>query len=364
MLEQKLQPNQNSITLLQVESINLLKQLIEIPSLSKEEDKTADAIIEFLQQKQIEVFRSGNNVWALNKYYNSSLPTILLNSHHDTVKPNAGYTFNPFEAIVQDGKLYGLGSNDAGGSLVSLLAVFIYFYEQTGLKYNIIYSATAEEEISGRNGVASILPQLGKIDFAIVGEPTQMNLAIAEKGLLVIDCVAHGTSSHAAHQNPDNAIINVLSDLKWFRDYEFPRKSEFLGAVKMSVTMINAGTQHNVIPDTCHYTVDIRTNDKYSNEEVLAIIKQNVKSDITPRSLHLNSSSISVSHPFVQSGISLGCTVYGSPTSSDMAVMNFPSVKIGPGNSLRSHSSDEFIFLEEIENGITKYIDILSKIIL
>lgn len=352
-----------SVAELKQEAVSFLKQLIAIPSFSKEESLTADLIENHLLQKGIKTFRVGNNVWAKNKYYNSQLPTILLNSHHDTVKPNSGYTLNPFECMEADGKLFGLGSNDAGGALVSLMATFLHFYAQENLKYNLIFSATAEEEISGVNGVASILEKLGEIDFGIVGEPTEMNLAIAEKGLLVIDCIAYGSSAHAAHENPNNAIVNALKDLEWLSNFQFPKISETLGKVKMNVTIINSGIQHNVIPDKCEFTVDIRTTDVYSNQEVFNIIQQNISSAVSARSLRLNPSSIDSQHPFVQAGIGLGKTTYGSPTISDRAVMNFPTVKIGPGDSLRSHSSDEYIFIEEIEEGIELYIKMLSKII-
>ena len=345
------------------EAIDLLKKLISIPSFSKEENFTADWIEHSLQQKKIETFRQGNNVWVRNKFYNPNLPTILLNSHHDTVKPNSGYTLNPFEPIENEKKLFGLGSNDAGGALVSLMYAFVFFYQMENLKYNIIFAATAEEENSGDSGVASILEKLGNIDFAIVGEPTEMNLAIAEKGLLVIDCVAKGTSSHAAHNNLDNAIINAMKDIEWFNSFKYPKKSDLLGDVKMSVTMIKSGILHNIIPDQCEFTVDIRTTEVYSNREVIEIVRGNISSEIKERSLRLNPSSIDIHHPFVKAGIHLGKSTYGSLTTSDMAVMNFPSVKIGPGNSLRSHSSDEFIFIDEVNEGIELYIKMLLQII-
>ncbi len=363
MSEQVLLYNKVYADVLKHEAIDLLKQLIAVPSFSKAENVSADLIAAYLQQKEITVFRKGNNVWAKNKYYNAQLPTILLNSHHDTVKPNSGYTLNPFEPIEQDGKLFGLGSNDAGGALVSLLAAFLYFYKQENLQYNFIFSATAEEEISGINGVSSVLDELGEIDFAIVGEPTEMNIAIAEKGLLVIDCIAQGTAAHVAHNNPDNAIVNALKDIAWLSTFRFPKVSEMLGKVNMNVTMIKSGIQHNMVPDRCDFTVDIRTTDVYSNREVLDIIQQHISSTVSPRSMRLNPSSIPLQHPFVQAGIGLGKLTYGSPTTSDMAVMNFPSVKIGPGNSLRSHSSNEFIFIYEINEGIDLYIKMLSKLL-
>ena len=341
----------------------LLKELISIPSFSKSEDKTADCIEKFFATYNIPTHREMNNVWAFNKFYDASKPTILLNSHHDTVKPNASYTLNPFEPIEKEGKLYGLGSNDAGGCLVSLIATFIHFYDKENLNYNLVLAATAEEEISGVNGIESIFKKLGTIDFAIVGEPTEMNLAIAEKGLLVLDCVTKGTSSHAAHPNHDNAILNALEDIQWFNSYKFDKVSDLLGEVKMTVTIINSGSQHNVVPDSCQFTVDVRTTEMYSNTEIFNIIQQNIKSEVTPRSLRLNSSSIPLSHPFVQAGIKMGRTYYGSPTSSDQAVIPCPSLKMGPGLSTRSHSSDEFIYVDEIKNAIQIYNSVLTQIL-
>ena len=341
----------------------LLKTLISIPSFSKSEDKTADCIENFFATYNIPTHREMNNVWAFNKFYDASKPTILLNSHHDTVKPNASYTLNPFEPIEKDGKLYGLGSNDAGGCLVSLIATFIHFFDKENLKYNLVLAATAEEEISGINGIESIFQKLGSIDFTIVGEPTEMNLAIAEKGLLVLDCIAKGTSSHAAHPNQNNAILNAIEDINWFNTYKFDKVSDLLGEVKMTVTIINSGSQHNVVPDSCQFTVDVRTTELYTNTEVFNIIQQNIKSEVTPRSLRLNSSSIPLSHPFVQAGLKIGRTHYGSPTSSDQAVIPCPSLKMGPGLSTRSHSSDEFIYTEEIKDAIQIYHSVLTQIL-
>jgi len=346
---------------LKADAIELLKQLIRITSFSKTEDKTADAIASFLEEKGVQTNRFYNNVWATNKYFDPAKPTLLLNSHHDTVKPNAQYTKNPFEPIVEDGKLYGLGSNDAGGALVALMACFLYFYDQPDLRFNIIYAATAEEEISGEKGVEILLPQLGAIDFGIVGEPTKMDLAIAEKGLLVIDCVAHGKSGHAAREEGENAIYKALKDIEWFRTYQFPKVSETLGPVKMSVTLIQAGVQHNVVPDSCTFTIDIRTTDKYGTQEVLEVIRQNISSVIQPRSTRLNPSSISTSHPMVQAGLQLGRAIYGSPTTSDQALMSFDTVKMGPGDSARSHTADEFIYLKEITEGIELYIQLVNN---
>lgn len=345
------------------ETINLLEQLIAIPSFSREENRTADAIENFLKGKGVEVNVHLNNVWAKNKLFDASKPTILLNSHHDTVRPNRGYTKDPFKAIIEDGKLYGLGSNDAGGALVSLLAAFLFYYDKL-LAYNLIFSATAEEEISGKNGIEALLPLLGKIDFAIVGEPTQMQLAIAEKGLMVLDYVAHGKSGHAAREEGVNAIYIALPDIEWFRTFHFPKVSKLLGPVKMSITSIHAGSQHNIVPDVCEFIVDVRVNECYTNEEVLDIISKNVKCEVKARSRRLQPSFISEDHPIVISGKALGLKVYGSPTLSDRALMPFPSLKAGPGDSARSHIADEFIYLKEIEDGIDLYIHMLNKLLI
>ena len=360
-MEQKLQPK--TVDALYNDALALLKHLIQTQSFSKEEDKTADIIGAFLTEKGVKYEREQNNIWAKNLHYDASKPTILFNSHHDTVKPNLSYTNDPYDAFEKDGKLYGLGSNDAGGALVSLISTFLYFYDKENLKYNIILTATAEEEISGDNGVASIIDRFGDLEFAIVGEPTEMQLAIAEKGLLVLDCVAKGTPSHAAHPNNDNAIYNAIDDIQWIRNYEFPKESPWLGKVKMTTTVINAGQLHNMVPDECRYTIDVRVTDQYSNKEVYEIIKSHLKAEVTPRSLRLNSSSISEEHPIVKAGLALGRTCYGSPTSSDQAVIPFPSLKMGPGLSTRSHSADEFIYLHEIKEGIDLYIKLLENII-
>lgn len=345
------------------DSLFLLQKLISLPSLSKEEDDTASAIELFLQDYGVKTHRRENNVWAFNKYYDSSKPTILLNSHHDTVKPNPGYTRDPFAADIEDGKLFGLGSNDAGGCLVSLIAAFLHFYEQENLKYNLCLAATAEEEISGKNGIELVVEELGQLEFAIVGEPTLMDLAIAERGLMVLDCVSHGKAGHAAREEGDNAIYKAIEDIEWFRTYEFAKKSTLFGPVKMSVTVIEAGSQHNVVPSVCKFTVDVRVTDAYRNEEVLKIIQQNVNCDVTPRSTRLKSSSINEDHPIVKAGIALGRKTYGSPTTSDQALLDIPSLKIGPGDSARSHMADEFIYVDEIEQGINLYIQLISKIV-
>ena len=344
------------------QAIQLLQQLISIPSFSKEEDRTADLIEQFLQQHGITAHRKLNNLWAWNKHFDASKPTILLNSHHDTVKPNSGYTRDPYDAKIEGGKLYGLGSNDAGGCLVSLIAVFLYFYDRENLKYNFCLATTAEEEISGVNGLELIIPELGKLDFGIVGEPTGMQLAIAERGLMVLDCVAHGRAGHAAREEGENAIYNALPDIEWFRTFKFPEESEVFGPVKMSVTIINAGSQHNVVPASCTFTVDVRVTDAYRNEEVLAIIRDHVRCNVTPRSIRLKPSKIDKKHPIVQAGLAFGRTTYGSPTTSDQSLLDIPSLKIGPGESARSHTADEYVYVKEIEEGIELYIKMLEKI--
>lgn len=349
-----------NIEVLTQEAIVLLKALIETPSFSSEEDQTAVLIENWFAQNNIPFERENNNIWAFNQYFDASKPTLLLNSHHDTVKPNQGYTKNPFEAIVEDGKLYGLGSNDAGGCLVSLIATFTHFYANENLPYNIVMVASAEEESSGKNGLNSVLKHLPELDCAIIGEPTLMQLAVAEKGLLVLDIIIKGTASHAAHNNPDNPIYKAISIIDWFKTYQFKKISEVLGPVKMTVTQVNAGKQHNVVPAECHLVVDVRVNDCYKNIEILETIKLNIDAEVTPRSMHLNASSIPVSHGLVQAGIVLGRTTYGSPTLSDQSVLSCQSLKLGPGESLRSHSADEFIYINEIEEGIELYIKILS----
>lgn len=345
-------------------AIGLLQQLISIPSFSKEEDKTANLLMSFFKHHEIEASRKGNNVWAKNKFFDPSKPTILLNSHHDTVKPNPAYTRNPFSADLEEGKLYGLGSNDAGGPLVSLITTFFYFYKRENLKYNLVLAATAEEEISGTNGVELIWNDLPKIDCAIVGEPTLTEIAIAEKGLMVLDCVTYGKAGHAAREEGVNAIYLALNDIEWFRTYKFPKKSAALGEVKMSVTVVHAGQAHNQVPAECKFTVDVRVTDAYTLEEILETIKLNVSCEVTARSLRLRSSGVSENHPLVLSGKSLGKKLYGSPTTSDQALIPVPSIKMGPGDSARSHSADEFIYLYEIEEGIESYLSLLEKVIL
>ena len=345
-------------------AIQLLKDLIEIPSFSSEEDLTASRIEQWFIDSKIPFQRSQNNIWATNEHFDASKPTLLLNSHHDTVKPNNGYTKDPFQAQVENGKLYGLGSNDAGGCLVSLIATFTHFYAQNNLNYNLVLVASAEEESSGAAGLNSMLSIIPHIDVAIVGEPTLMQLAVAEKGLVVFDAVVKGTPGHAAHPNDDNAIYNVIEVLQWFKDYKFEKESASLGPVKMTVTQIHAGKQHNAIPSGVELVVDVRVNDQYSNKEIVEILQTEAPCDsILPRGLKLNSSSIPVAHPLVQAGIALGRETYGSPTLSDQSVLSCPSLKLGPGDSTRSHTADEFIYVKEIEEGVALYIQLLTKIL-
>ncbi len=342
--------------------IDLLSKLISIPSYSRAEDETASVIYDFLNAKNMQVERCNNNVWVKNKYFSPNKPTILLNSHHDTVKPNAGYTRDPFDSKIEDGKLYGLGSNDAGGALVSLLATFIFFYNNENLHFNLIFAATAEEEISGKNGIELLYPLIEPVALAIIGEPTSMDMAIAEKGLIVVDCTAQGVSGHAARYEGVNAIQVAVNDIQWIHSYVFPKQSTHLGPVKMTVTILNAGTQHNVLPDKCHFTIDIRTTDAYTNEEIITILKQNLKSEIHPRSLRLQPSSIDLNHPVVKAGLDLGMKTYASPTLSDQALLRCTSIKIGPGDSERSHTADEFIFIKQIEDGIALYVKLIEKL--
>ena len=349
---------------LTIDAIALLKNLIETSSFSSEEQNTALLIESWFLENKIAYQRTQNNVWAVNKYFDESKPTFLLNSHHDTVQPNKAYTKDPFKAIVENGKLYGLGSNDAGGCLVSLLATFTYFYHHKNLKYNLVVVASAEEESSGKNGLNSMLSIIPEVAVAIVGEPTLMQLAIAEKGLVVFDAKVIGTPSHAAHLNDDNAIYNTIDVLKWFQNFQFKKTSKSLGDVKMTVTQMNAGKQHNAIPAEVELVIDVRVNDLYSNQKIAEILeKESPCTFITPRSLRLNSSFIPVEHELVKAGIALGRKTYGSPTLSDQSVLDCPSLKLGPGDSTRSHTADEFIYLQEIEQGIELYIKILEQIL-
>lgn len=345
------------------DALGLLKQLISTRSYSGEEEDTAQLISDFLTEKGVVFKRENNNIWAKNLYFDADKPTILLNSHHDTVKPNKKYTNDPFDAFEKEGKLFGLGSNDAGGALVSLIATFLYFYNQEDLKYNLIVAPSAEEETTGKNGIASILKHFGPIEFALVGEPTEMEMAVAEKALLVLDCVAKGKPSHAAHPNEDNAIYKAMKDIQWVENYTFPKKSKWLGNVKMTTTIIQAGELHNMVPAECHFTIDIRVTDQYSTKDVYKTVQENLDAEVKPRSLVRDSSSIDQEHPIIKAGIDLGRNCYGSPTSSDQAVIPYPSFKMGPGRSQRSHSANEFIYLHEIREGIELYINLLEKII-
>lgn len=341
------------------DAIALLQQLITIPSFSKEETVVANFLESFIEIKGYVASRKENNIWILSPGFDSSRPTILLNSHIDTVKPVTGWVRDPFLPIIENGKLFGLGSNDAGASVVCLLHTFFYL-TQRQQAYNLIFAASTEEEISGKDGLESLLNELPKIDFAIVGEPTAMHLAVAEKGLMVLDCVAHGVAGHAARNEGDNAIYNALKDIEWFKTFEFEKKTDLLGPVKMTVTQINAGTQHNVMPDKCTFVVDIRSNEMYSNQEILDVIRKQVSCELQARSTRLSSSATPLNHPIVQRGIELNRIIFGSPTLSDQALMPFPSLKMGPGESARSHTANEYILLDEIGEAIEIYIQLLD----
>ena len=346
------------------EYIQLLQSLIQTQSFSKEEEQAASLIRHFLTKKAISFQVKLNNTWARNQFWKDGLPVILLNSHIDTVRPANNWTKDPFGADIEGDYLFGLGSNDAGASLVTLLAVFVHFNQQENLPFNLIYAASAEEEISGLDGMESLVGDFGKVDLAIVGEPTQMQMAIAEKGLMVLDCTAHGKSGHAARNEGENALYKAIDDIQKLRDYRFGKVSEVLGEVKLSVTQINAGSQHNVVPDRCSFVVDVRTNEYYSNQEVLTMITSMIGSEVVPRSFRLNSSGISPNHPIVKRGAEIGLSSYGSPTTSDQAVMPFNSIKIGPGDSARSHTADEYIRISEIETGFRTYVALLDELIL
>jgi acetylornithine deacetylase len=344
-------------------AVDLLKKLIATPSLSKDEYNATLVIEGFFHHRNIPIKRLKNNIWAVNKYFDKAKPSIVLNTHHDTVKPNKAYTIDPFFPLEKEGKIFGLGSNDAGASLVTMTQVFLHFYEQEYLSHNLIIALTAEEEISGNDGVNLLFPDLPNVELVIVGEPTHMNLAIAEKGLLVIDGEMYGMASHAAHPNKDNSILKCIEDLQHILNFKFSKISPYLGEVKVTLSVINAGTQHNVVPEKCNFTLDVRVTDEYSNKEVFEIIQSEMKSKLTARSLRLNSSKIDENHPIVKAGLEIGRTTYGSPTSSDQAIIPCTSIKIGPGDSTRSHTADEFIYINEIKEGIEIYIKILEKIL-
>jgi acetylornithine deacetylase len=353
----------DQISILKDEAIDLLKELIATMSFSKEEWETAGIISRYLGVKGIVSSRIGNNVFAQNKFFEGSKKTILLNSHHDTVKPNSQYTRDPFEAKIEEGKLYGLGSNDAGGALVSLLATFVYFYERTDLEFNLVYAATAEEEISGTGGIESILSHLPHIDCGIVGEPTLLDLAVAERGLVVLDCTATGKAGHAARNEGENALYKAVADIQWLKDYHFQKTSELLGPVKLTATVIETNNKaHNIVPDSCQFIVDVRVNELYSLEEVIETIRSNMKSKVKPRSTRMKPTAIAMDHPLVKAGVALGRKTYGSPTSSDKALMPFPALKMGPGDSARSHTADEYIYVKEIEEGIDTYVKLLEGV--
>lgn len=341
------------------DAVQLLKKLIATPSVSRNEKDAADIMEQTIRSYGFEPQREANNLWIIDPHYDESRPTLLLNAHIDTVKPVASWSREPFSPDVEDGVLYGLGSNDCGGGLCSLLQIFRMLTEKPQ-SYNLIYLASAEEEVSGKDGITRALPLLPHIDLAIVGEPTGMNPAVAEKGLMVLDVIAHGKSGHAARNEGVNAIYEALDDMRWIRDYKFEKVSEFLGPTKMTLTVVNAGTQHNVIPDKCTMLVDIRTNEFYDNEEVYEFIRQHLKSEVKAHSFRLKSSRIDPEHPLIRKCVTMGMKPFGSPTLSDQALMHFPSFKLGPGESSRSHSANEFIRISEIRDAIAKYETLLD----
>lgn len=340
------------------EAFELLQRLIAIPSISRNEDKAADCLEKFMQEKGLKTQREKNNIWTIAQNFDEKKPTLLLNAHIDTVKPASTWKRDPFKPTVEGDRLYGLGSNDCGGGLVSLLQTF-RMLQSADLEYNLVYLASAEEEVSGKNGFSLVRPLLPTIDVAIVGEPTGMQPAIAEKGLMVIDATAHGKSGHAARNEGINAMYVAIDDINWIREHKFRRKSDLLGPTKMTVTIINGGTQHNVIPDECKFTIDVRTNEFYKNEFVFAYLQKNLKSELNARSFRLSSSFISADHPLVEKCKSLGMTPFGSPTLSDQALMPWQSMKLGPGQSSRSHTAEEYICLSELGNAIETYCKLL-----
>ena len=342
------------------DAVELLQHLISTPSISRNEKAAADIMLQQMESYGLAPRREANNLWVLSPDWDANKPTLLLNAHIDTVKPAASYTRDPFAPTLEDGCLYGLGSNDCGGGLTTLLQAFRWLTLRPQ-PYNLIYLASAEEEVSGKDGISRVLPLLPKIDVAIVGEPTGMQPAIAEKGLMVLDVIAHGKSGHAARNEGVNAIYEALDDMKWIRDYKFQKVSPFLGPTKMTLTVINAGTQHNVIPDTCTMLVDIRTNEYYTNEEVYEFVKEHLKSAVHAHSFRLHSSHIAPEHPLIKKCVSMGMTPYGSPTLSDQALMSFPSFKLGPGESARSHSADEFIRIDEMRHAFETYQELLDS---
>lgn len=345
------------------DAIELLKELIAIPSFSRREDATAGLLFNYLSHRNIEVLRHFNNIYIRNRFFDPSKPVLLINSHHDTVQPNKDWSRDPFTPVIEGNRLFGLGSNDAGASLVSMLAAYLDFHAREEMAYNLIFLASAEEEVSGKDGVESMIPLLENIDCGIVGEPTRLEMAVAERGLMVVDCMARGRSGHAAMDEGDNAILTAIKDIEWVQGYEFPRVSAWLGKVKMTTTMIKAGTQHNVIPDECSFVLDIRSTDLYSNDQILTVLKEHMKSEIRARSTRLQPSFIPNDHPLVHVARDLGIQLTGSMTLSDQALMPFPTVKIGPGDSNRSHTADEYIFLNEVEEGIKIYTRLIGAMI-
>lgn len=340
--------------------IELLKRLISTPRVSRDESAAADILEQEMRDLGLTPQRLHNNLWEIAPGYDANRPTLLLNAHIDTVRPVSAWTRNPNEPeLTEDGHLYGIGSNDDGASLVSLLSTYVTL-RNTQQSYNLIFVASAEEEVSGQNGISAVLPLLPPISVGLVGEPTGMQPAIAEKGLMVLDCTAHGKAGHAARNEGDNAIHHAIEDIQWFSTYKFPNETDLLGPVKMTVTIINAGTQHNVIPDQCTFTVDVRSNECYSNEEIYDIVCHHVKSDVKARSFRLNSSRIDADHPLLQRALQLGKTPFGSPTLSDQALMRFPTMKMGPGDSRRSHTADEYIMVQEIEDALATYLQLLD----
>lgn len=345
-----------------MDTIDLLKNMIRIPSFSRDEGAVADFLERWMLTEGFEARRLGNNLW-MESGPADGRPTILLNAHIDTVKPASGYTRDPFTPEIEDGCLYGLGSNDDGGSLIALLETYSRLIQKEQ-PYRLIFSATAEEEVSGKGGLDLILPELGRIDFGVMGEPTGMRMAVAERGLMVLDCTAYGKSGHAARNEGVNAIYKAIEDIQWFKSHSFDRVSNFLGAVKISVTQINAGTQHNVVPDRCTFVVDVRPNGMYTNPELLEMIKSSVSCEVKERSTRIGSSHLPMNHPAVVRGLSLGLEPFGSPTTSNQALCHFPTLKIGPGDSARSHSADEYIRLDEIADGIETYVALLDGLTL
>jgi acetylornithine deacetylase len=347
---------------LKTDAVELLKMLISTQSFSREEHETAAIIRGFLEKRGVIVLNEGNNIYARNAFYKSGKPTLLLNSHHDTVRPNRGYTRDPFEPDMKDGKLFGLGSNDAGGSLVSLIAAFLYFHQKDNLPFNLVLAASAEEEISGPNGIELLLRRLDPVDCAIVGEPTLLQMAIAERGLMVLDCTAYGVAGHAARNEGENALYVALEDIQTIRHFPFNKVSPLLGETRITVTVIETDNkQHNVVPPICRFVADVRVNELYTFEEILETLQEKLRSKVLPRSTRLRSTSISMDHPLVKAGLSLGSACYGSPTTSDKALMPFPALKTGPGDSARSHMADEFIYIEEIGAGIRHYVALVEK---